>query len=655
MTDGVDFKLTDEFLSQYKGKQPKWGYNGLGYTVYRRTYSRQTDNGKYEEYWQTVKRVVEGIFKIQKQHCQKNKLPWNGKKAQTSAQKMYDLIWNFKFSPSGRGLWAMGTDMLDKKGSACLFNCSFVSTDNLNIDFSEPFCFLMDMSMLGVGVGSDTKGASKVVIKQPEYTFDTFVVDDSREGWVSLLKVLLDSYVGLCKQPKSIDYSKIRKKGEALKGMGGVASGPDPLIEMFNDIKELLDSRVGQKVSSSDIVDIFNMVGKCVVAGGIRRSAEIMLGSPDDEEFLNLKNPKTNKKALYHHRWVSNNSVTVKVGSDYSKVAELTAMNGEPGYIWIDNSKKYSRMNGVIDNKDYRVAGTNPCGEIALESFEECNLVETYPANHETLEEWFETLKYAYMYSKTVTLIPCHNEKANAVMMRNRRIGCSMSGITQAFKKFGKRNFINSCKDGYDKIQEYDKLLSEWLCVPRSIKTTTIKPSGSISLLCGASPGVHYPLAEYYLRNVRFQKGSTLLKELQEAGYKCEEDKYDTSAIVVSFPVKEEHFEKAVKDVTMWEQLENVAQLQEAWADNQISATVSFSEEEAKDIKNALELYETRLKSVSFLPKSEHGYEQAPYVPITKEQYDKEVEKLKKLKIKEAEHEVTEKYCDGDVCMMKKV
>jgi hypothetical protein len=288
-----------------------------------------------------------------------------------------------------------------------------------------------------------------------------------------------------------------------------------------------------------------------------------------------------------------------------------------------------------------------------LEPYELCCLVETYPSNHETLEEWQETLKFAYLYAKTVTLVPTHNPLTNAVLLRNRRIGCSISGITQAFKKFGRRKFFQACEVGYDKIQEWDTYYSNWLCTPRSIKTTSIKPSGTVSLLAGVTPGIHYPVSQYYIRNVRIAKNSPLLEALKEAGYPTEKDKYGTDSVVVSFPIQEEYFDRDVSQVTIWEQMENVAQVQNVWADNQVSVTVTFNKDEAKDIKNVLELYENRIKGVSFLPVSDHGYEQAPYIPIDKKEYDKMISKIDKLKIKGDTHEQTDKYCDSSGCLVE--
>ena len=161
------FYLSSSFIDEYKGTQPRWGFNGLGYFVYKRTYARPLPSGQTEEWWQTCKRVVEGVYNVQKIHCKRFGLPWNDRKAQNSAQEMFRRMWDFKFLPPGRGLWAMGTDTMYQKGSAALNNCGFVSTKDIAVDFAAPFCFLMDMSMLGVGVGGDCKGAGTITIQEP--------------------------------------------------------------------------------------------------------------------------------------------------------------------------------------------------------------------------------------------------------------------------------------------------------------------------------------------------------------------------------------------------------------------------------------------------------------------------------------------------------
>lgn len=644
------FKLDTTFLTQYQDKQPKFGPIGL--ITYKRTYARPLENGKSEEFWQTIQRVVEGTFNIQYNHSTKNNLPWDNTRAQKEAQRMYELIWDFKFIPPGRGLWMMGTDYVDKRGGAAVNNCAFVSTKDINKDFAEPFCFLMDMSMLGVGVGGDTKGAGTVTVQKPIISNIPYKVQDSREGWVDLVRTVLNSYVGKAELPKEIDVSEVRQNGAPIKTFGGVSSGPKPLTDLVDDLTKLLDNKKEKEITSTDIVDIFNLIGKCVVSGNVRRSAEIMFGDPEDEKFMSLKDPTINQEALYHHRWASNNSIFASVGMDYSTVAKLTAKNGEPGYEWLENARAFGRTKDPVNWKDIKAAGGNPCLEQTLESYELCCLVETFPSKHESLKEWHETLYYALLYAKSVTLLSTHNEKTNEVMSRNRRIGCSISGITQAFTKFGKEEFFNGCDEGYAKLKDYDKELSERFNIPESIKLTSVKPSGTVSLLAGVTPGIHYPQSEYYIRNVRFQDGSPLLEELKNAGYPIEKDKYSTNTFVVSFPVKEEFFTKGIQDISMLEQLENAALMQYYWADNQVSVTISFSPEEANDIKKSLDLYDTRLKGVSFLPKKNHGYEQAPYIPITKELYESMTSQIKNFTVSKNSIDQSDKFCDGESCQI---
>jgi len=283
-----------------------------------------------------------------------------------------------------------------------------------------------------------------------------------------------------------------------------------------------------------------------------------------------------------------------------------------------------------------------------------CNLTETYPAHHDTYEDFARTLKMAYLYSKTVTLIPTHDPRANAVMMRNRRIGCSMSGITQAMAKLGRRQFLNWCDRGYCYVQKLDRIYSDWLGIPLSIKMTTVKPSGSVSLLCQATPGIHYPHSEYYIRRVRVQNTSPLIQMCVDAGYPVEPDAYANDTSVISFPVHERHFTKGKKDVTIWEQFANVAAIQKHWADNQVSVTATVKKHEAADLRACLEMYEDQIKSISVLPSDDsgHGYVQAPYETITKEQYEKMAAGITGLSLQDSVHEEDDKFCSGDKCLI---
>jgi len=293
------------------------------------------------------------------------------------------------------------------------------------------------------------------------------------------------------------------------------------------------------------------------------------------------------------------------------------------------------------------------CVEQTLESFELCTLVETYPAHHDSYEDFQKTLKVAYLYAKTVTLIPTHDPRTNAVMNRNRRIGCSMSGIRQAIDKTGRREFLNWCDKGYSYIQGLDCIYSEWLGIPLSIKTTSVKPSGTVSLLCGATPGIHPPHSPFYIRNIRVAGTSPLCQAARDAGYKVEKDACVDDTWVISFPVAT-HCTKGKRDVSIWEQAALAADLQRYWTDNQVSVTVTFTQAEAPEIATVLEVFEDRLKSISFLPAGEdHGYIQAPYIEITEDEYNAMAAKIRPMVMDAAKTEETDNFCTTDTCMLK--
>ena len=574
-------------------------------------------------------------------------IEWNDAKAQKTSKDAYDRLFNLKWTPPGRGLWMMGTKFIYERTGAGLFNCAFRSTRDVANKGGYLFAWMMDALMVGIGVGFDTLGAKTFSVKEPQWVDDTLVIADSREGWVNSVHILLDGFIHGKKVPK-FDYSAIRGKGEPIRGFGGTSSGPGPLIELHANLKELLEPKIGEEIESVDIVDIENLIGRCVVAGNVRRSAALAIGQFDDKDYLSMKN---DKEKLYHHRWGSNNSFEAKVGMDYTWHAEQSQINGEPGYIWLENARNYGRMKDGKKTDDLKVMGFNPCVEQQLEDAELCCLVETFPAKHDTYEDYLRTLQIAYMYGKTVTLINTHWPETNAIMLKNRRIGLSQSGVVQAFNKFGRRQMLQWCDEAYKHVGELDKEYSDWLCVPRSVRMTSIKPSGTVSLLNGSTPGIHYPEDEYYIRRIRFSADSTLLPALEEAGYKIEKDSYSPNTMCVEFPVHEPFFMKGKRDISMWEQLEIAAQYQYYWADNSVSITVTFHPDEAEQIKDALEMYEARLKAVSFLRYQETGYEQAPYEPILKEEYEEMIKGITPIqKIETNEGGVGSKFCTNDTC-----
>ena len=644
------FKLSEAFIEPYKTREVPWG--PLGYVTFKRTYARrlsefETGVEGTEEWWQTCRRVIDAMFDMQKQHVYHLGLEWNDSKAQSTAKDAYDRLFNLKWTPPGRGLWMMGTKFVEERTAAGLFNCAFRSTRDIATKGGYLFAWMMDALMVGIGVGFDTEGAGTITIKEPKYTNDTLVIDDSREGWVDSVHILLDGFFLGGKVPK-FDYSAIRAAGEPIHGFGGTSSGHGPLLELHESLTALFSDKIGDTITSVDIVDTENLIGRCVVAGNVRRSAALAMGAYDDRDYLQMKN---DQEKLYHHRWGSNNSFNAIVGMDYTWHAEQSQKNGEPGYIWLNNARTRGRFKDPKRYDDINVAGFNPCVEQQLEDAELCCLVETFPAKHEDYEDYAKTLKIAYLYGKTITLSNTHWPETNAKMLKNRRIGLSQSGVVQAFNKFGRREVYKWCNAAYKYIKQLDDEYSNWLCIPKSVRMTSIKPSGTVSLLNGSTPGIHFPESEYYIRRIRFGTDSQLLDTLANSGYNVEVDKYSPNTMCVEFPVHEPYFKKSKKDISIWEQLEIAAQYQYYWADNSVSITVTFKPEEAKDIKSALEMYESRLKAVSFLRYEETGYEQAPYEPITKEQFDEMTAKITPVqRFDTDEGGAGSKFCTNDYC-----
>lgn len=359
--------LSDKFLSKYKGRQPNWGYNGLGFIVYKRTYSRIKDDGTNEDWWETVARCVNGAQKIGAEYTKEE------------AESLYDKVFNLKCNFAGRMLWQLGTPMVEKLAANSLLNCWFVSINEL-----KAFEFLFENLMLGGGVGYSirkedvhelprVKEGVKITVQQTKDA--DFIVPDSRAGWVRLLNQVLKSYFIT---GKSFSYSTIliRGAGERINGFGGTASGPTILVEGMGKISKIIIAREGKKLRSIDVLDICNIIGSIVVAGNVRRSAQIALGDPDDHYFIRAKNWSLGN--IPNTRAMSNNTI---YADEYSHISNdlwengftlntSTGMaKGEPyGFFNLPLSQKFGRIkDGPL--KDSSVSpvtkdnciGTNPC------------------------------------------------------------------------------------------------------------------------------------------------------------------------------------------------------------------------------------------------------------------------------------------------------
>lgn len=668
--------LTFDFIIQYKDRPTPMNNYGLGEFIYKRTYSRVKPKADgtfddtcndYEEWYETIERVVNGAFKIKKNHYLKNNIEWDEEKERNEAEKMYDKMFNVKFLPGGRSLWAMGTKITDEKGLfTALNNCAGCSTKYNKENPAKPFEFLFDACMLGVGVGFDTKGIDIPLYAPMDDTID-YVIEDSREGWVKALHELLNSYFKPNQKRVIFDYSKIRPAGQLLKTFGGTSSGYEPLKKSFDMITDLLDKAVKEinHMTSKLIVSVMNIICLAVISGNVRRSATIALGQYDDEEFINLKDYEKNPERI-SYGWLSNNSIDAVIGMDYSKVSEGIKLNGEPGLLWMDNARKYGRMNGVIDNKDKDAVIVNPCAEQTLHDFELCNLVEIFINRSEGYDDFIDTLKYAFMYAKIVSLCETQWEDTNKIIRQNRRIGCSLTGIVNFLQDKGIEELRKYTTNGYNYLKNIDKEISKEMKINESIKITCVKPSGTISLLVpGTCPGIHYPLSKYYIRRVRVNiNHKKLIDSMISKGYKVEKSETEPYTMVINFPIDIKS-NRCISDVSMWEQLELCAKLSEWWADNQVSCTIMFDPRtEGQDIQYALDMYQYRLKGISFLPTFKHikqienpkiqKYPQMPFEEITKSEYELLSKNVKAGNIQiDSNAQEEEMFCTTDTCILR--
>lgn len=638
--------LSDEFIAKYEGKQPNWGFNGMGYVVYKRTYARPVEGtDRKEEWWETVRRCVEGAQEIGAGYTVEE------------AERIYDYVFNLKGSFSGRALWQLGTPLVKKFSAGSLVNCSYTNLENI-----DDFNFLFDMLMLGSGVGYSVerskvhefpKVKSGVVIRHDRSNDADIIVPDSREGWSRLLHSVLKSYFYT---GKSFSYSTIlvRGYGAALKTFGGTASGPEALIEGIEDICNILNARAGKKLRSVDVLDIANIIGRIVVSGSSRRSAQIAIGDPDDFLFLRAKN--WNKGNIPDWRANSNNSIYADgIDEVIDELWKGYDGSGEPyGLI---NRRLATTQGRLGEFKDDDVDGPNPCAEILLKNKEVCNLAEIFLPNLESEEEMHDLSKLLYKTQKAITLMDYPGEGTNKIVHKNMRLGQSVTGWMQATT-----DQLSWVSGTYEVLRDFDVEWSRVLGVNPSVKLTAVKPSGTLSLLAGVTPGIHPAYARFYVRRVRMGSTDPLIEYCRSRGFKTEfqvgfDGAVDRKVVIVEFPCESPANALLERETNAVEQLEWVKKAQTEWADNAVSVTVYFKATELPEIKEWLRKeYDSSVKSVSFLLHSDHGFKQAPYEAISEAEYKRQVSHLKPIDImtsSDAVDDVMDMDCATGACPIR--
>lgn len=638
------FELKEE--SVIKAMRPNFGYGGFGDIVYYRTYSRRKSDDTQEHWADTVLRTINGTFSIRKQHHQIHGLPWDEGFMQEYALAAAVSLFRLEWSPPGRGLWCMGTKLVNERGAMPLYNCAYTDLgDNWISDLS----WLMDLLMNGVGVGFNASPAMLNVEKISQGA-GVYAVGDSREGWVDSVRHLFECYALGVSYPR-FDYSYIRPEGEPLETFGGTASGPGPLMELHERIHMILRAYIqGHRNPVQTKTDLANVIGCCVVAGNVRRSAELALGSPFDQTFMNLKDyDKHPERAEYG--WMSNNSVILENPEDYDQLGEIAyrvVKNGEPGYFNRRNVK-YARMGDTSYGVDH-ATGLNPCAEIPLENKEVCNLSITCPTRCPDSERWLNATSYATFYSSTVALLPTHQKVTNQKIAKNRRIGVDILDFIGWKDQIGTHEMIKCLRMGYKNVRQVNATLAETAGVPISNRVTTMKPNGTVSKIVGRPPS--HPNAKYMLRRIRVQKGTPIDQILQDANIPWEpcvsQPKYTN---IFEYPVFNGDV-REVHEVSVWEQAANLVLLQREWADNAVSNTLYFGEDEEDDVEHVLSSIVPVTKSVSMGPKDMgKAYAQAPEERITKQEFDRRKEEIKQIDWSSFRGDgMDEKYCTSEGC-----
>lgn len=596
-------------------------WSNLAKIVTRRTYARR-DAGPLENWDQIVERAIGG-------NVRGHNVP------EAEIKNLLRLAKERKAIPAGRGLWFSGTDAHSRLGGVALNNCWFATTEDWN-----NFVVVADLLMLGGGVGASVE--HKFVSKLPKVKKDVailhkgtkdadFIIPDSREGWCELIRRLME---GFFVTGKSFTYSTVclRGQGEPIRGFGGWASGPLPLVRFVEHLQKILGARGGKHVRPIDAADIITAIGELVVSGNVRRSAILIMGDPWDKEYLQAK--RWDLGIVPSYRAYANFSVVVDDTDDLHPLFWKTFEAGEAfGIVNRKNIQKYGRMG---EAKKDTAEGTNPCAEATLEAFEPCNLQEIALPNIDNEEEFILAARLMHRYGKRVTTERYHHAQIQAVVDRNRRIGTGITGCL-ASPLFNPATLDRV----YAAIQKENREYSEELGIPHSIRSTVIKPSGTVSKVLDMDgyEGIHPAYSRFIIQRVRFASNDPLTPVLRAAGHSIEAVKrldgtVDHNTLVVDFYVQApDGFPVADENYTTWDQLKAVQLAQKHWADQSVSASVYYKRADIPAIKEWMADHISEIKTISFLAHSEHGFLQAPKEAITKEQFEKLSAKVKPIDI----------------------
>jgi ribonucleoside-diphosphate reductase alpha chain len=613
--------------------------------IHTSRYAKYFD-GKGREAWpETVDRYIDNVI---------------GDKVDTDTKdEIMFAILNLEIMPSMRAMMTAGI-ALDRDNTAG-YNCSY-----LPVDDPKSFDEAMFILLCGTGVGFSVE--RQFISKLPEIpklfeSDTTIVVKDSKEGWAKAFRQLLVLlWAGEIPQ---WDVSRVRPAGARLRTFGGRASGPAPLVDLFNFTVKMFREAEGRKLSSIECHDLMCKIGEIVVVGGVRRSAMISLSNLSDDRMRHAKSG--NWWDNEPQRALANNSVAYTEKPDsLSFMREWMALvesgSGERGIFNREASKRQAAKNGRR-NSDFDF-GTNPCSEIILRPYQFCNLTEVVVRATDTVDDLARKVRLATILGtiqSTYTKFPYLRKIWTTNTEEERLLGVSLTGIMD--------NPVMTTKNkGLDKTLENLRNVAvvtnaEWadrLGIPQSAAITCVKPSGTVSQLVDSASGIHARHSPYYVRTVRGDNKDPLTTFMKDQGIPSEPDVFKPDQTTVfSFPVKAPNKAVVTSDLSAVDQLKMWLMYQRHWSEHKPSVTINVKKDEWFEVGTFVYEHFDEMSGVSFLPYNEHTYQQAPYQEIDKEEYKNILTTMPKTidwsRLSEYEKEDTTTSsqtmaCTGDVC-----
>jgi ribonucleoside-triphosphate reductase len=596
--------------------------NSLGEFVYLRSYAKWIpESGRRETWIETIDRYM---------NFMRENL--GTKLTEKEYAELREAILSQEVMPSMRLMQFAGDAA--RSSNIAAYNCSYIAPSKV-ADFAE----IMYISMCGTGVGYSVESANIQALPQIAYQTGEMlaehVVGDSKEGWCDALTLALKTwYDG---KDITFDFSQIRPAGARLATMGGKASGPAPLRNLLAFSRERILARQGRRLRNIDAHDMICKIGECVVAGGVRRSAMISLSDLDDElvrdakkgQFWNTDPQRAiaNNSAIYNEKPTNEEFMDEWVALVKSKAGERGIFNrgGLMGQLPSRRIEYWKESGYVKNDRIVGPVGTNPCGEIILKSKQFCNLTEVVARADDTAETLLRKTRLATIlgtYQSTLTKLGYLSKEWTDNCEAERLLGVSITGQWDS-KAVRNADVLESMRKESIKV---NKKYAERFGVNQSTAITCVKPSGTVSQTLGVSSGMHPRHAPYYIRRIRISATDSLFKMLRDQGvpYHPEvgQTEEDATTFVLEFPVKSPDGAISKDDISALQQLEHWKLVKEHFTEHNPSVTISVAEDEW--IKVANWVYENWdiVGGLSFLPRSNHVYQLAPYEEITKEQYD---------------------------------